>query len=208
MQALEHAMLGGGLVLAAGLHRRFGWQLAASAAVCATLPDWDGLTVLFDFSLFDRAHRAWGHGILPCLTVAFCWAALDYRFDLVGRLARLFFRLVRVDIPPAVCQPRTAQGRGAFFVWLAILAVAALSHPLVDMVFSGAEGLSDWAIQFLWPFSSRGFVRPLVPWGDVGVLVIFFLGVFAMIRWRDRVQTISLATLLSAATYAVARGMI
>ena len=54
MQALEHAMLGGGLVLAAGLHRRFGWQLAASAAVCATLPDWDGLTVLLQS--YDREY--------------------------------------------------------------------------------------------------------------------------------------------------------
>jgi len=46
MTTYEHAMLGITGALAAGLHRRYGWQIVAMAGVTAVLPDWDGLSLL------------------------------------------------------------------------------------------------------------------------------------------------------------------
>ena len=51
MTTIEHAFLGANLVLATGLDKKYGWQAVALAAVCANLPDWDGLTLLWDVSL-------------------------------------------------------------------------------------------------------------------------------------------------------------
>jgi len=92
MTTLEHAMVGANLVLASGLNRRFGWQLVAVAGVCAVLPDWDALTILWSVPLFDAAHRTWGHALLLCFTITAMFALLDYRLDLMTRLARCFSR--------------------------------------------------------------------------------------------------------------------
>ena len=47
MTVYEHAMAGVSLALAAGLHRRHGWGIAAPVGVAAALPDWDRLPSLF-----------------------------------------------------------------------------------------------------------------------------------------------------------------
>ena len=205
MTTLEHAMLASYGVLASGLNRSRGWQLVAVAGVAAILPDWDGLTLLWSVSLFDEAHRCWGHGLLSCLTVAVILAILDCRFDLMTRLTRLFFRVTRVQAPPAVLVKRLKPGIMDYTVWNLVVFAAMLSHLFADMIVSGAEGLSDWEIKIFWPFSEKGLVWPLIPWGDVGVIIIFFAGLFAMIRWKTRTQLIAILTLTASGLYAIFR---
>ncbi|MGD9128399.1 MAG: hypothetical protein PVH19_13570 [Planctomycetia bacterium] len=80
MTTIEHAMLGIDGVLAVGLNRRWGWSLCAMAGVVAIVPDWDGLTLLGSASLFDAAHRVWGHAggtpwwsVFPWRRSSRCW---------------------------------------------------------------------------------------------------------------------------------------
>lgn len=207
MTALEHALVGGFLVCAVGGTKRYGWQLAAAAGVAAVLPDWDGLTLAGGVALFDQAHRVWGHGLLSCLAAAVLWALLDFRFDLVTRITARLLRITRVEIPPALTAPRTASGKAACGVWILACMTAALTHPFIDMIVSGAAGLTDWAVPIFWPFSQHGFVYPLIPWGDVGVLLIFTGAIFAMLRWRHRTERIALYALIAAGLYALVRGM-
>ena len=207
MTALEHALVGGFLITALGGTKRYGWQLAAAAGVAAMLPDWDGLTLAGGVALFDQAHRVWGHGLLPCLAAAILWALLDFRFDLVTRTTARLLRITRVESPPSLTAPRSAHGKAACGVWICACMAAALTHPLADMIVSGAEGLTDWEVPIFWPFSHRGFVCPLIPWGDVGVLLIFTAAIFAMLRWRPRTRQIALCALLAAGLYAIVRGI-
>ena len=206
MTTLEHAMVGANLVLAGGLDRRFGWQLVAVAGVCAALPDWDGFTILWSVSLFDVAHRSWGHGLLPCLIVAAVFALLDYRFDFMTRLAQCFSRWIKTTIPAKQLERRRTFTLSGAVVWMTVAAVAALSHLLADMVVSGTATLSDWDVKLLWPFSDRGFVYPLVPWGDIGNMLILIAGMFAMLRWKNRIQSIAALTLLGVVGYTLMHG--
>ena len=70
MTTFEHALLAINGVLATGLQRRYGWQLAGVAAVAAISPDWDGLTIAFSLAAFAAGHRVWGHNL-----GAACWQA-------------------------------------------------------------------------------------------------------------------------------------
>ncbi|MDO5576253.1 MAG: metal-dependent hydrolase [Fibrobacter sp.] len=231
MTTLEHAMVGAYGVLATGLYRPFGWQLAAMAGIAAVLPDWDGLTIFGGMSLFDAAHRCWGHGIVSCLLVATFFAVLDCRFDLVTRTAKclaILFRLrtekpkenkittteesqqsqpttqpdVKASIPLAdYLIPRHSSGMAFYTIWIVSAIAAAISHPFADMLFSGAAGLSDWDVKIYWPFCDKGLVYPMVPWGDVGVIAIFFAGMFVMLWQKKHIQLVAVATLILAATY-------
>ncbi len=69
------------------------------------------------------------------------------------------------------------------------------------MIFSGTATLGDWELKLLWPFSDRGFVYPLIPWGDIGVTLLFVTGMFAMLRWKTRTAWIARLTLLVAVGY-------
>ena len=71
-----------------------------------------------------------------------------------------------------------------------------------------ADGLTDWELPLLWPFSRQGFVFPLVPWGDAGATLIFAGGMFAMVRWPQRLQTVAVTTLLLVVIYVVVRGVL
>ncbi|GHT15219.1 hypothetical protein FACS1894170_12720 [Planctomycetales bacterium] len=208
MTTIEHALLGADLVLAAGLNRRFGWQLAAFAGVCAVLPDWDGLTILWSVPLFDTAHRSWGHGLLTSAFVAVFFALLDYRFDLMQRVAGFFRRLLRVQIPDTLLRRRQQLSFFEACIWIAVAIVASYSHLLADIIVSGTATLSDWDVKIFFPFSDKGIVYPLVPWGDVGNTVILLLGMFAMLRWNNRVQTIAVITLSLVIAYSTTRSMI
>ena len=206
MTTLEHAMLGINGVLAVGLDRRWGWQLCAMAATAAVLPDWDGMTILGSVSLFDMGHRVWGHALLICVPLAMLFASLDYRYDLMTRCARGFIRVTHLAVPDAQLTVRTTfVGRG-FFVWMIVAIVATLSHLLGDVIVSGTAELSDWAIRPLWPFRDQGIVYPLVPWGDPGITILFVIGMFAMLRWKKRLQSIAIVTLVGIAIYAGIRG--
>src|SRR5262245_36692727 len=64
MTVFEHPMFGASLALLAGVRRRHGWGLIATAAAAAALPDWDGLSILFGSNAYAAAHRVWGHNLL------------------------------------------------------------------------------------------------------------------------------------------------
>ncbi|MDO5553679.1 MAG: metal-dependent hydrolase [Planctomycetia bacterium] len=208
MTTIEHAMLGISGVLATGLYRPYGWQLCGAAAVAAVLPDWDGLTFLGGMTLFDSAHRAWGHGLLSCCIVGIMWALLDCRYDFISRGVKGLLRLTRVEVPESAVICRTRPTTGDYLVWLAVVLVAVLSHPFADMLVSGAPGLSDWEIKIFWPFSDVGWVFPMVPWGDIGVSVLFFAGMFLMVWRKKQIQWTAGMTLALVAIYMVIRGFL
>jgi hypothetical protein len=48
----------------------------------------------------------------------------------------------------------------------------------------------------------------MIPWGDVGVTVIFFIGLSAVLKWQKNTQTIAILTLVTAVMYAVVRAFL
>lgn len=203
MTTFEHAMLGVNGVLASGLQHRYGWRVAALAGLAAITPDWDGLTILGGMRLFDHAHRAWGHSFAACLLLAVLLVAVDLRYDLLGWGRRVLERLLGQK--GKVIDPRPEASVLRFAVWYFVAVLAMLSHLAADLVYSGAEGLSDWELKLLWPFSQQGFVYPLVRWGDIGVTVIFVGSMFAMLRWKQRVRLIASVTLGCVLLYIIGR---
>ena len=201
MTTIEHAFLGANLVLATGLNKKHGWQTVALAAVCANLPDWDGLTLFWSVSLFDTAHRVWGHNLLVCSFLALLCGGIDYRYDIVTRTAQRLVRWAKFAVSDDLLAIRTQFSRSGLAIWLLIALITAWSHLVGDMVFSGTATLADWELKLFYPFSDRGFVYPLISWGNVGVTVIFILGMFAMLRWKDQTAWIARLTLVVAFGY-------
>lgn len=206
MTTFEHAMLGINGALACGLERRHGWQVVAMAGVVAVSPDWDALSLLSGAASFDRVHRIWGHNLLVGILLSVTVGALDYRFDFMTRLSHLVGRLPGVPATapvPRVRWTRTAAGYG---FWIAVAVAAGLSHLAADLVVSGTATLADWELQLLWPFSPRGWIFPLVRWGDPGITIVFVAGMFALIRHPNRLRMISRITLLAVGGYLTLRG--
>lgn len=204
MTSFEHAMLGINGALAAGLHRRYEWRVAALAGLAAIAPDWDGLTILGGVELFDHAHRAWGHSFFTSVFLACVLGCLDFRFDLVGYGERLLCWILRT--PSKATSARPDCNRTRLIVWMLVAIIATMSHLAADLVYSGTAELPDWHLQLFWPFSSQGFVFPMVHWGDAGVTIIFVVSMFVMVRQREAIQTIALATLTLVLIYIVVRG--
>ena len=205
MTTFEHAMLAINGCLATGMHRRQGWSIVALAACSAVVPDWDGLTLVSSVEFFDRAHRASGHCLLVSLLLAIALGIGDYRFDFTGRWASLLQRLLRLQLVTSTLRDDRQRSYSGYAVWSTVSVLATLSHLAGDVVFSGGAGLPDWQLKLFWPFSERGFVYPLVPWGDAGVTLLFTAGMFAMYRWRARVSLIAGAILGMVVLYAVSR---
>ena len=201
-------MLGIDGAIAVGLHRRYHWQIAAMAGAAAVVPDWDGLTILFSQSHFAEGHRVWGHNTSACVLAGLLIGLIDYRIDLVTRCGRFVTRGVRLEVADRHLLVRDRFSKHGLMVWMLVAIVAALTQLPADMVVSGTATLADWKLKILWPFSNRGWVFPMVPWGDVGITVVFVAGVFAMLRWRSRLQLIATVTLLFVALYIVVRGTI
>ncbi len=208
MTTYEHAMLGIDGTLALGLHRSHGWKIAAMAGLAAIAPDWDGLTILYSKSLFADAHRVWGHNVFACILLGLLIGLLDYRCDIVARLGALFTKLCRVQVADGAVCVRTSFASKESLIWTAVAIVSALSQLPADMVVSGSQGLPDWELKVLWPFSSRGWVYPMVPWGDPGITIVFVAGMFGMLKFRERIQQIAAATLLGVVGYIAIRGTI
>ncbi len=213
MTTFEHALLGVNGAIAAGLHRRYGWQVVGLAGLVAISPDWDGLTLALGPELFDQGHRVWGHSLFTCVLLGIALGAIDYRFDVVTRIANVLARLLKRcglvmpaglgDVAWPLRSVRTAAG---YVVWIAVAIAAGLSHLAADLVVSGTATLGDWHLQLLWPFSNRGWIYPHVRWGDPGMTVIFVLGMLAMYCWPRRLQLIAATTLVGVAAYILIRG--
>jgi membrane-bound metal-dependent hydrolase YbcI (DUF457 family) len=208
MTTFEHAMLGANGVVASGLHHRFGWKLVVLAAVAAIAPDWDGLTVLVDASVFDRGHRVWGHNIFACCATGILVASLDTRFNLTGRLVAWLqtFRSTSEDMADeAVVSEQPTVSYSAAIV---VAVSAALSQIPADAVVSGGQGLADWPVKYLWPVSNAEVIFPLVPWGDPGITIVFCVGMILAARFKDRVRPIAISTLIGVTGYILVRGLV
>lgn len=208
MTTFEHAMLGINGTLAVGLHRKHGWQITVMAALVAILPDWDGLSLLFGAAAFDESHRVWGHNLLVASVLAVAVAGLDWRLGIIDHACRRLARWVPGLSTGPLPRKRSRSTGPNFVTWSATAVLAAYSHLAVDLVYSGHAELGNWQLELLWPFSRRGWAYPLVPWGDVGATVIFVAGMFALLRWPPRSQSIAGTTLAAVAGYIVVRGMI
>ncbi len=205
MTSYEHVMLGVTGGLAVGLHRRYGWQLVAVAGIAAVLPDWDGLAYFLGPVAFDRVHRTWGHSLWAAALVGAIYAALEHRFHWLDRGARWLLKTFPIRRAKADDPVELAPPRGSLCAWLAVGAVAGLSHLAADVLFSGSSTLPDWGLRLLWPWSDLAWAYPRVPWGDPVVTILFVVGMFAMVRWPRRIQGIAIATLVAVAAYVVLR---
>jgi membrane-bound metal-dependent hydrolase YbcI (DUF457 family) len=199
----EHAMCGATLGLVAGVHRQDGWRIVALAGLAATLPDWDGLTILFGPSAYAAGHRTWGHNLFAAAFLGGLAGAAEHRFQGLSRLRRLAV----AKFPGLVADPSAVQGRPAEAagspgaVWVITGVLASLSHLAADLVFTGHPDLPTWEVPLLWPFSPRGWAIPLVAWGDVGATLIFIGEMFALYRWPARAQVTAAVTLAAVLGY-------
>ena len=205
MTTPEHTLVGIHLAFACGLHRHFGWKGVAMAAVASNIPDWDGLPMLIDMQRFEAGHRVWGHNVAAIVAASLLLGGTQWAFDWIGTIGNW----VSVRFLKSTPQPDTASklsGGVVALVFVSVAIVAQLVHLPCDMVVSGGHGLTDWALQPWWPFSSAAYVYPLIPWGDVGPTVILMAGVIVIAKWRSRIATTSMLTLVALCAYLVARG--
>ena len=206
MTTFEHALLGMNGALAAGLHHRLGWKIVALASVAAIAPDWDGVPMLIDMSRFESGHRVWGHNLLACGILGLLLGTADYRLDLSGRIAAWMTRFGPLKELATSIDRRQSFSTRTWCVWIAVATVAALSQIPADAVVSGAVGLSDWALKPLWPFSDFQFIYPLVPWGNVGVTIVFAVAMIVELKRPHQAQQIALITLVIVMLYIVLWG--
>jgi membrane-bound metal-dependent hydrolase YbcI (DUF457 family) len=171
------------------------------------LPDWDGyLTFPFGARVYAEGHRVWGHNLPIGTLLAALLAGMAYRFDILTRIQRWLasrWSVLRVEDAEAARTPSI----GGLVLWVAVGIVATYSHLLADLFFSYGAGLGEWRLPLLWPVTDATWAWPAVPWGDVGTTVILAGGMFAMLRWRTRVQAIAAGTLALVAAYIAARGL-
>jgi membrane-bound metal-dependent hydrolase YbcI (DUF457 family) len=202
----EHVMVGANLVLATGLHHRFGWRLVAIACVAAALPDWDGLTILFGASAYARGHRIWGHNLLVAGLSGGLVGVLEYRFDPCGAIQRLLAgRWPVFESPPGPRAVKPAASPTALAVYVLTGIVASFSHLGADFFYSGRGSNNVWPLRLLWPFSERAWAYPILPWGDLGASLIFILGMFCLYHWPARAQGTASLTLLAVLGYVALR---
>jgi membrane-bound metal-dependent hydrolase YbcI (DUF457 family) len=200
MTTYEHAMLGATLALAVGCHRRReDWLLVAVAGAAAAAPDWDGLSLAFGAEAYARAHRTWGHNLLAASVAGLAVGAAGYLCHLSARVQRAVARMRSKSSPADIVVPAfSCRGlaRWAVVGWL-----AALSHLPADLVYSGHPQLRSWPIQVFWPFSTEGWVWPLVSWGDLTTTFLFIAEMFVLYRWPKHAQLIAVLTLVLVHAY-------
>jgi membrane-bound metal-dependent hydrolase YbcI (DUF457 family) len=204
MTVYEHAMLGTTLALGLGTQRRHGWEIVAMAAAAAALPDWDGLTLALGPQAYAAGHRTWGHNLLAATLTGVLTGAVGY---LAQRSTGVRRALPRFDGFPIADAPSGAFSTLALGVWVLVGAVASLSHLAADLLFSGTPEAS-WPVPLLWPWSDRGYVLPLIPWGDLGATLLFIAGMFALYHWRSHPRLIAVVLLLALSAYVGLRGFL
>ncbi len=201
MTTFEHALVGVNGLLATGLQKHYGWKLVAIAAVAAVAPDWDGIPMLIDMGRFESGHRVWGHNVLSCFLLAVVLGVTDYYCDLVGGIASRLTRWGPLkELADHVVMRKEIKRREGI-IWVGVCFVAALSQIPADAVVSGAEGLSDWALKPFWPFSNYLFIYPMVPWGNVGVTLIFAIALIVQVKRPSSARLSAIAALTSVVIY-------
>jgi len=209
MTTPEHTLVGIHFALATGLHRFVGWRGVVMAGVASNIPDWDGIPMLFDMERFESGHRVWGHGILSIVLSSLLIGFSQSRWDWIGCIAGWFRGILPSSTLVSDSRlPEWQIGVRGGLVFTAIGLGAQLLHLPCDMVVSGGNGLSDWAIQPWWPFSTAAYVYPLIPWGDVGPTVILMAGIIGIAKRNSHVSETSWLTILTLCGYLLVRGWI
>jgi inner membrane protein len=206
MTTPEHTLVGIHLAFACGLHRQFGWKGVAMAGVASNVPDWDGIPMLIDMQRFEVGHRVWGHNVASIVVASLLLGWTQWAFDWIGRIGNWVSARFLKTSPQ---QPDAASKLSDCMVALVFVIIAMivqLVHLPCDMVVSGGHGLTDWALQPWWPFSSAAYVFPLIPWGDIGPTVILMSGIIVIAKWRSRIRATSTLTLVALCAYLFARG--
>jgi len=206
MTTYEHAMVGVTGLLATGLHRKYGWQLVVLAGIAAVSPDWDALPWLVNKELFELGHRVWGHNLFVALLVGGLIAWSDYRYAWTTRLGQVFqrrFPKMTAHSDPEDSRTQSIRSRK---VWVTVCLLAALSHLCADLTVSGLGGGTEeleghWKLQLLWPFSTQGWIFPLVRWGDPMPTILFAIGMLALAKWPQHSQFLAGLSLLSVCLY-------
>jgi membrane-bound metal-dependent hydrolase YbcI (DUF457 family) len=203
----EHVMLGVDGALAANLHRRYGWRIVAWAGIAAALPDWDGLTLAVSIRYYEAGHRVWGHNLLVAGLIGVVLGGIAFvqvRFGQAGRsVGGNVMERTPGDLPNGA-NPDAAP----ILVWCLVGILASYSHLAMDLLYSYGHDLPVWEVPLLWPFSTRSWAFPRVPWGDVGTTMLFATGMLAMAKYGSRIRSIALATLGSVAGYVLIRGFL
>ena len=206
MTVYEHAMIGINGTLAMGLQRRHGWQIVALAGFAAVLPDLDGLTILLGRNLYAEGHRLWGHNLIVAGLVAAVVSAIAYQTDAATKIQSWLagrWKVFSVWGSPE----RPSHRRAELCLWTVVGVVAAYSHLLMDILFSGGRNLPIWGVPLLWPFTDTTWAYPLVPWGNIGATVILAVSMFAMLRWQAWIRTIATSSLIAVAVYMAVCGV-
>ena len=206
MTSPEHTLVGIHLAFAIGLHRRLGWKGVAMAGVASTVPDWDGLPMLIDMQRFEEGHRVWGHSVVSIFAASVILGCTQAAFDWIGALGRWASAWLPKAIPTAPETGRAWTGSIGAAAFSGVSLVVKFLHLPCDMVVSGGDGLSVWAIKPWWPFSSAAYVYPLIPWGDVGPTLILMTGIIVAAKRPARISTISTLTLIALCVYLLVRG--
>lgn len=201
MTTFEHALLGVNGLLASGWQHKYGWKMVALAGVAAVVPDWDGLPMLVDMARFEHGHRVWGHNLLACCVVGLVLATIDYCYDIVGRLASWCCRWGPFKPFRTQVEIRERWHRGEWAAWMLVAVLAALTQIPADAVVSGAAGLSDWKLKPLWPFSAWELIYPMVPWGNIGITMIFSVTMIFQVKFPQRTRAFALASLSAVFIY-------
>ena len=208
MTTPEHTLVGIHLAIAAGSHRWSGWPLVGLAALASNVPDLDGLPMLIDMQRFEQLHRVLFHNFLAIVLTSAMLACSEAYWGWINRLTRL---LILKFATPESANGAPATVVGGQSPWILTLFfstafVAQTAHLPCDMVVSGGSGLSDWHVLPFWPFSDRGFVFALVPWGDIGPTLILMAGTIWMAKRRSGLSRIALITLSTLIVYLLVRG--
>jgi membrane-bound metal-dependent hydrolase YbcI (DUF457 family) len=168
------------------------------------LPDFDGLTILLGANLYAEAHRLWGHNLLVAGLVAAVASVVVYQGDVLTKTQKWLAKRWKA-VPDS--SPMQAHRLSELLLWVVVGVVAAYSHLLMDIFFSSGRQLQTWGVPLLWPFVPTTWAYPLVPWGDIGVTVVFAASMLVMLRWQEWVRTIATGTLIAVAGYMAIRGI-
>ncbi len=202
MTFFEHPMLGATLALALGAHRKNGWGIVAMAGAAAASLDGDGLSILFGSSAYAEVHRWWLHNLLAATLLGLLIGGAGYLIHQSAKFKRrLVILLSRLDPRVPSFIPPTSFSFPALAVWMVVGLIAALSHLPADLVYSGHPALRVWELRWFWPFSSRGWALPIVPWGDLGTTLIFIAEMFVLYFRPGRAQVIAWLTLIAVLVY-------
>ena len=174
------------------------------AGLASNVPDLDGLPMLFDMQRFEAGHRVWGHNIVAIILSSLLLGWTQFRFSWIDKMgawiATKISALIKLDWTTDATEPRIGV-----LTCASIAMLAQMLHLPCDMVVSGGNGLSDWAIQPFWPFSHTGYVYPMIPWGDVGPTVIMMTGIIFSAKHPTNLSMTSLLTLIALCAYLFAR---